>query len=309
MANLEADAATLTKLTELASQARGVELTTVAAPEGAKGVPAAIPALKIAGTNPQLSSVAALFESWRTKPAVKKGTAKALTLESFITLTNRHKTADSAVFADTNWQKPSLTAVIDYHEARNGGEPDNGKHSVAYEFPLSEEWQAWVKNNGEVMGQQDFAEFIENRIAELSAPTEDERIQWESDFATRVASPAELVKLSRGLQVNVEARVKNNVMLSSGEGQIAWEEEHRDANGQALKVPGMFCLAIAPFFMGEKARIPVRLRYRVVSGKVVWFYQIYRPDLAVTLRVRDDVAGVAEATLLPTFEATPEMAA
>jgi len=98
-------------------------------------------------------------------------------------------------------------------------------------------------------------------------------------------------------------------VLQTGAAQIVFEEEHRDANGNVLKVPGLFLLSIAPFFMGEKARIPVRLRYRVAGGKIIWFYQICRPDLAVTTRVREDLAIVAEETALPTFEATPEMSA
>ncbi|HEY1310073.1 MAG TPA: DUF2303 family protein [Pseudolabrys sp.] len=309
MATVEADANTLAKLTELAAQARGAELVILTAPEGVKGVPATIPALKTAGTNPSLASVASLFENWRTKPAAKKGVAKALTLESFIALANRHKTEDSAVFADTTWTKPSLTAVIDYHQARNGGEPDNGKHRVAYEFPLSEEWKAWVKADGEAFQQIDFAAFIEDRIAELTAPTTDESKYYEDLFSTKIATPAELITLSRGLQVNVDSRVKNASVLQTGAAQIVFEEEHRDANGNVLKVPGLFLLSIAPFFMGEKARIPVRLRYRVAGGKIIWFYQICRPDLAVTTRVREDLAIVAEETALPTFEATPEMSA
>jgi uncharacterized protein YfdQ (DUF2303 family) len=306
MAHIEADAATLEKLTDLAAQARGGELIDIAAPEGVKGVPATIPALLIAGTTPKLTDVSTLFEAWRTKPAAKRGTARALTLESFIALTNRHKTAESAVFADTTWTKPSLTAVIDYHEAKNGGEPDNCKHRIGYEFPLSDEWKAWIKTNGEPFKQMDFAAFIEDRIAELTAPTSDEAHYFEDLFATKIATPAELVTLSRGLQVNVESRVKNASVLQTGAAQIVFEEEHRDAGGNVLKVPGLFLLSVAPFFMGEKARIPVRLRYRVSGGSILWFYQIYRPDLAVTQRVRDDLDIVTEQTELPSFEAAPE---
>jgi uncharacterized protein YfdQ (DUF2303 family) len=306
MAQIEADAAALEKLTDLAAQARGGALVGVTAPNGVKGVPGTIPALLVAGTAPQLKDVSALFEQWRTKPAAKKGTARALTLESFIALANRHKTADSAIFADTTWTKPSLTAVIDYHEAKNGGEPDNCRHRLAYEFPLSEEWKAWVETNGKPFNQLDFAAFIEDRIAELTAPTSDEVTYYEDLFATKIATPAELVTLSRGLQVNVDSRVKNASILQTGAAQIVFEEEHRDANGNVLKVPGLFLLSVAPFFMGEKARIPVRLRYRVASGTIVWFYQIYRPDLAVTQRVRDDLLIVGQQTELPTFEASPE---
>lgn len=257
----------------------------------------------------QLVSLKTHIEQYRLHPQFKRGTATALTLESFINLVERHKTTDSVVFADTSWRKPSFTAVIDYHEEASGGEADHGKHRIHYAFPLSEEWQAWVKMDGEVMSQHDFATFLEDRIAELSSPTEAEKIEFERDFSTTVATPAEVVRLSRSLQVNVESRVKAAHTLQNGAGHLAWEETHADSDGKPLVVPGIFLLNVAPFFMGEPIRIPVRLRYRVTSGNIKWFYQMYRPDKYVTERVQIDLDTVAQNSALPAFEGTPEMAA
>ncbi|MEN5300501.1 DUF2303 family protein, partial [Brucella sp. TWI559] len=67
------------------------------------------------------------------------------------------------------------------------------------------------------------------------------------------------------------------------------------------KVPGIFILSIAPFFMGEKVRIPVRLRYRMSNQKVVWFYNIYRPDLVITQQVEADLLTLTKQTELPSF--------
>ncbi|MBP2147968.1 DUF2303 family protein [Xanthobacter flavus] len=231
----------------------------------------------------EFMAVKSYAEQFRLKPARKVGTAKALTLESFIALANRHKTEHTAVFADTSWHKPGFTAVIDYHDNTSGGPADNGKHRIQYDFPLSEEWKAWVKLDGEPMSQVDFAAFLEDHIQELCSPTEAEKNTLERDFVTTVATPAEVVQLSRGLQVHIASQVKNAHTLQTGAGQIQWQEEHQTADGKPLTVPGIFLLNIAPFFMGEPVRIPVRLRYRV-SGKITWFYQIFRPDFFVTER-------------------------
>lgn len=247
-----------------------------------------------------------LIEAFRFKPARKAGTARALTLLSFVDLVNRHKTDDSAVFAQTDWTKPGFTAVIDYHQNAAAGAADNLKHRIEYAFPASEEWQAWVKMNGEPMEQAEFAAFLEDRIADLSAPTTAEKTALERDFATTVATPAELIQLSRGLQVNVSSVVKAMTTLQSGEASIQFEEQHAGADGKPLKVPGIFMLGIAPFFMGEKISLPVRLRYRKAGAKILWFYQMYRPDQFVTERVRDDLITVADKTKLPTFEGSPE---
>lgn len=275
--------------------------------DGKLGLPASIPVAIVNGKQPELRSVQRLLEEYRLFPERKSGQAVAQTFASFVELVNRHKTADSVVFADMDWKKPSLTAVIDYHQAASGGKAAFGRHRVHYAFPLSEEWQAWIALNGEKMGQENFAHFIEDHVAELSSPTEAEIVEFERQFATRVATPSQLVELSRGLQVNIAARVKNVTTLQSGEGQIAWEESHQDADGKPLKVPGMFILNMAPFFMGDQVRIPVRLRYRPSGASIVWFYQIYRPDQAITQHVRDVLAEAREKTELPAYEGTPEM--
>lgn len=295
------------ELVRIAREAAGVSVIEVQAPAAAIGVPPTLMLGVKHGATPELLDLHRHFEQWRTRPERRQGTAKALTLASFIDLVNYHKLDRTAVFADTNWLAPGFTAVIDYHD-RPAGDPSFGRHRVAYQFPLSPEWDAWRKQDGERMSQADFAAFLEDRIADLASPTEAEVIALESDFQTKIATPAELMQLARGLQVNIEARVKNIVTLQSGEGQIAWEEAHRDAEGKPLRVPGLFMLSIAPFFMGEKVRVPVRLRYRAAGGTIVWAFQIYRADQFVTERVRDDLDTVAKETGLPVYEGSPEMA-
>lgn len=292
-------------IVELTKKSHLPEIVEVSLPDLGPGVPAAVPVV----IDPRLGTVSAakdIVEAFRTKPALKRGTALALTLRSFIDLTNRHKTAASVIFADTDWKKPAFQAVVDYHAAESGGPADNLKHRIRYEFPLSEEWKAWVAQNGEPMSQGDFAAFLEDRIADLTAPTDREKLDLERDFDTKIATPAQLIQLSRGLSINVASAVKNIVNLASGEASIQFDEQHTDGNGQPIKVPGLFMLAIAPFFMGEKISIPVRLRYRKSGQGILWFYQLYRPDKHVTERVRDDLLTVADKTELPTFEGSPE---
>lgn len=285
----------------------GVTVQTITPPD-IPGLPTSIPVI-VDPKSGCAKSVKSLVEEWRETPDRKRGTAKVHTLESFIELTDRHKTEDSVIFADIDWQKPSLTAIIDYHEIGNGGEADNGKHRVHYPFPLSEEWRTWVKFNGEPMGQAEFAEFIEDRIAELAAPHEEEAKDWQEKLGGRVAFPNEIVTLSRGLKVNAETRIVNQVTLASGEAQITFEEEHKDQNGQKVNVPSLFIIKLPAFFRGEAVRVPVRLRYRVKSGALVWFYQLYRPDQYITEEVERSLLRAAAATELPAFQGTPEMSA
>lgn len=326
------------ELVALASQARGLEIITIENVAEAPGIPEQIPIAVRHGTTPELINLASFFDSWRDRPSAKRGTAKALALASFIDLTNRHKTMHSVVFAKTDWRAPSLIAVIDYHEiddvpeikpedititpagacdpadaaematafVYNPPRPDNMRHRIGYDYPLSEGWKFWVQNDGKAFDQGDFAALVEDRIADLAAPEDEERSLLEEKFETKIASPADLMRLSRGLQVNVESKIKNIVSLQSGAAQIQFEEVHKDSDGQPLTVPGLFILAIAPFASGTSIRLPVRLRYRKRGGTIEWFYQMYRPDQYITERLRLDIAEVAEKTGLPVYEGTPE---
>lgn len=270
---------------------------------------------------PSIVDIKSHIDLYRAKPAFRTGTAIATTLHSFIDLVNRHASADSAVFADANWKAPKLLAVIDYHQ-RAGNETDtratapvgedeharNCGHRVSYAFPLSEPWKVWVANDGKFMGQAEFAEFLEDHIHELAAPDPQraEQTDWVDRFKMSIATPAEIIDLARGLDIKVGVAVKNKVRLQSGETQFVFETEHRDASGQELRVPGLFILAVPIFYLGEVISLPVRLRYRVVEGKIVWAYQMHRPDEAVSNTVRDDIEQVTGATGLPVYDGAPE---
>lgn len=273
------------------------------------------------------------IEKARGKPSQRKGTATALTLRSFIDLVNRHAKDESAVFVDPQWRQPHLTAVIDYHAAtpsiapaKDGkideealaayteqftGFDDPGarflQHRINYDFPLSESWKTWLENNGTLMDQDDFARFIEEHINETASPENLEIADFQQKYKMRCGSPIELVELARGLEVNVEQRVKSKSVLASGERQIVFETEHRDAQNNAIDVPGLFLLNVPIFYGGEEQRIPCRLRYRVNSGVLKWGYEILRPDIYIDERVQEDVAAVERETGLPVYAGAPEV--
>jgi len=294
-------------IAELGRDAAGAEILSIDTTAlGDAGLPAAVPVVWDR-RNAALHQLKTVVEAWRVTPRAKTGTARALTLASFVELVERHATADTVIFADTAWRAPKLLAVIDYHPTDPDDRPAWGRHRVGYDYPIGEDWAAWCAQNGVAMDQGAFAAWIEDHIRSLASPTEAEAIALEAEFRTRIATPARLVDLARGLQVAVEARVEDVRTLQSGAAQIRFEETHRDADGKPLEVPGLFLLQIAPFFAGEPIRLPVRLRYRVAGGKILWFYQIVRPDLYVTERLRDDLGAVRRDLGLPVYEGTPEM--
>lgn len=275
---------------------------------------------------PEIRSLKGEIDAYRTKPAFREGVAQTGTIDSFVALVNRHASADTAIFVDANWKAPKLLAVIDYHarageddlgiveQARENAKPGedelarNCRHRIAYAFPLSEAWQVWVAKDGAWFEQAEFAEFLEDHIHEIAAPvaTLHEEVEVAERLRTRIASPAEIMDLARGLDVKVGAQVKNRVKLQSGETQFVFEQTHHDSEGRELTVPGLFILSVPIFYRDEAVRLPVRLRYRVSGGSIKWSYQMHRPDEAVDATVRDIVSQVAENTGLPVYDGAPE---
>lgn len=242
-----------------------------------------------------------LAEKWRVAPERKKGTANTLTLDAFIDLVNRHKTEHSAVFAKTSWPGPSLVAVIDYHEKANGT-PAFGQHRILYPFPITDEFNAWMAKDGKVMSQHDFAEFIEDRIAEIASADQADDKVYSDLFQTPFATPAEMMMLSRGLEVHVSSAVKAQHKLSTGEAEIVFTEQH----DSKVTVPGLFMVNVPAFLDAAPVRLPARLRYRASGGTISWFYQLYRWKELLRAAIVKDVQQVDEATSLPSFEGAPE---
>ena len=262
-------------------------------------------------------SVKKFLDEFRVAPERRVGTATMLTLDSLINHINRFKDDDSAVFANNSRDVPSLTAVFNYHRIGHDGAPRFGDHRAAYAFPLSDEWQAWVKHNGDSFSQSEFAEFLEDRIGDvevppdlMNAPLDDAPTKALTMMLDRLggnlAGPGKLMELSRGLKVTAEERVHQAQNLSSGESQIQFTHEHRDEQGQPLKVPNLFLINIPVFNSGDLFRVPVRLRYRVKGGAITWSYHLHRTDQVFDAAFNDACVRVGELTGLPVFVGKPE---
>lgn len=275
----------------------------------------------------EIRSLQPLVDDLRGKPSLRKGTATVTTLASFIALVQRHATADTAIFVDADWRKPSLTAVIDYHAPRGPLDPEEagtreksaagddpgarfGKHRIAYPFPLSESWKRWVASNGKQMLQEQFASFLEDHIAELSSPLPQEEAEARDRFKTTVGAPNVILSLSRELEVTVGAKIKSKKRLDNGETSLVFETENSAtrSGGEAVDVPGMFIVNVPVFYGGDPVRVLARLRYRpAAENGVVWFYTLHRPDETVDAAVLDAVAEGERALDLPFYYGAPEI--
>ena len=228
-----------------------------------------------------LFDVKPLLDIYRTAPERREGTAKFTDLESFVSHVRRFADEDSVVFANDSQASPSLTCILDYHRRTADGAPRFGRHRSAYAFPLSEEWQAWVKSNKQGMEQAEFAHFIEDRLADVADPDELKpeggAATWARKLGMQFAHPSKVLELSRGLEARVKQIVRGAHNPGNGDGEVSFATTVEDPNGQPLRVPGAFAIAIPIFKRGDLWPVPVRLRYRI-SGAITWFYELARVD-------------------------------
>jgi uncharacterized protein YfdQ (DUF2303 family) len=256
-----------------------------------------------------VTSVKKLLDEYLPAPERREGTATLFDVASFVEHVKRFADVDSVVFADPTPASAKLTAVIDYHRAGADADPRFGRHRAVYSFPLSDEWRAWTaKDVGGGMAQKDFAEFVENRIADVMSPEKAGQAAraLSETIGASFATPAQLMALSRGLAVTIGRRVKNAVNLSTGEVEVSFVEEHADSTGKPLKVPGAILLSI-PVFRGEDHyQVPARLRYRVTGEGLRWSVDLYRTDVIFRDAFMGACATVKEATGLPLLLGSPE---
>lgn len=245
-----------------------------------------------------LHSIKPLIDEYRTAPERIRGTADLETLESFIAHAMRFTGPHSVVFAKAS----GLTAVYDY---LGNGQPAFCEHRATYSFPYSAEWQAWRQAHERQLPQLAFAEFLEAHIADVTTPKADDAEHF-GELGFTLATPAQLLALSRSLTVRVESTAVAKANLSTGEMEVAFKEEHTDTAGAAMKVPAGFMLLIPPHEGGALYRIPVRLRYRVVGGKVNWTMLLHRLDAVLRDALKHACTEVITRTGLPLFYGSAE---
>lgn len=206
---------------------------------------------------------------------------------------NRFKNRQTAIYSGPR-ERPFIQARIDDHWVSDGADeaqavpghnPSRVTHMAEFTCPLTLEWQAWTKADGQRMQQVDFAEHIERNIGDIIKP----------DGAT-------LLSMTLSFQDTGRAEFSSAVRL--GDGRVQFKYIERDEGGD-VAFPERIELAL-PVFEGMKGRYPVnaRVRYRIREGALCIWYELDRPDLVLRQAYEDLLAHVAEKTGIAVLRAS-----
>lgn len=217
-----------------------------------------------------LESVKELMDEYLPAPERLKGETVMDDLASFLNECDRFKNETLTVYVralDPSWP-PSVVAVFNDCMA---GKPAFRDHRTVYAPEPSVELKQWLHAGKAQQSQEAFAELIEERFVDVRMPDRSNKsmeplLEAATQLGLYVGTPAELLEVSRGLQINLGGTIKGRPNLLNGNMSIVWEQ----SDVPSVTVPGAVVIEV-PFFQGaEKVLVLARIRYRHEAGKITW---------------------------------------
>lgn len=159
--------------------------------------------------------------------------------------------------------------------------------------------ERWLGVDGQYMSQSDFAEFIEDNLQDLSMFPADIQLP----FGASTTTPAEMLTLSRGLEIHQNRTITNKTRLHNGETELNFKVENSRLDNAPVIVPEWFGLAV-PILYGLPTMFqPVRLRYRVREEKLEFSINLFNFDAILEEQAQRIVGIVADQIAdVPVFE-------
>jgi uncharacterized protein YfdQ (DUF2303 family) len=230
------------------------------------------------------------LEDYAATPYMKRGLATFYDAASFARYVNAHKGPGTAIaFVRALGETlPSVSAVLDYHVPGSvggltAGSPGWGVHRAGLAFRHSRACAAWLKIHGKALTHAEFAEFLEDHVADVAEP----------DGAT-------LLELARRFEVTREASFSSVQNLANGTASLAYVEAENRGPSAAV-IPSEFVLGLAPFEGDPLYRVTARFRYKVNAGKLSITVKLHRIEDVLDQAVADRVAAIHAATGIEPF--------
>lgn len=202
-----------------------------------------------------------LVEKARYTPNRKKGTVNVSDVPSLLTYMAEQKCAGTGyVYADPDDR--TITTVFNDHRAGPGWRD----HRAVFKAVHTPEFLRWVAKDKQMFSQSEFAEFIEDNFADLAG-----------DDAGLLLTVATTIAATTGINFASARRLDN------GQTQLTYNESidaNAGVNGE-MKIPQKFTLGLRIFKNGDGYAMTARLKYRLHSGSVKFFYELERPERAI----------------------------
>lgn len=226
-------------------------------------------------------------DAYRDFPQRKAGRIVVDDVAAFAQYYAKHADDASEVYADID--RGTITAVLDAH---TGDGARWAEHRLVLQLRHTEQWKTWTGVDRQFLGQQAFAEFLEDNLV---------------DIAPEPVPAAEMLEIATTFQAKTRVSFSSGTVLQSGDINLRYEET-TDASGGAkgnLTVPKRFAVGLAPFDDTDPYRIEARFRHRIDHGSLKLAFILDRPADVVRDAVKTVVTKVEEETGIKVMRGTP----
>jgi uncharacterized protein YfdQ (DUF2303 family) len=172
------------------------------------------------------------------------------------------------VYVDRNAMKPAIVAVLNGH---GKGGPGWGDHRASIAFRPTPQWIKWTDIDGKMMSQADFANFIEDNLADVRNP-----------------AAADMLEISQFLEVTRTTNFKSVTRPKTG--LIQFKNEAADQVIGDMQVPDTITLFLAPMFGTSALEVTARFRYRIENGVLKLGVKLQRIEEIMATILDDFVA-------------------
>lgn len=199
------------------------------------------------------------LERYLRAPRRRRGSYSVATVDALVAYVEAHKDEKQT----TVWVHPTSGQVVAVLNDSSLEQPGWGDHKATLDLLVTDEWKHWIRLDGDLVSQAEFAEHIEDGAAEVKEP-----------------SAADMLELAQSFHATTNASFRSGTRLSDGEIQFAYDEEVQATAGRSasMQVPQTFELSVRPFEGEDPVPVVARLRYRVAGGNLRIGYKLDRPQ-------------------------------
>lgn len=227
------------------------------------------------------------LESLLDNPTRKRANISVTDSDSFIQYAKEHGSLTSChLYADVKTEESvfRIVGIIDDHSA---DVPAWREHQAHFEPVLSVEWKRWTQKNKAVLSQSDFAVWLEDNLSDIAE-------------VQNMPKGAEILQMALNFERTADKRFRSKMSLQSGGVSFEYVDDDEKETKIRMDVYQRFTLGI-PVFDGSLNAYPVeaRLKYREKDGRIVFWYELIRPDRVFKTAVADELKHIKEATGFP----------
>lgn len=216
------------------------------------------------------------LETGLPSPVRKRGITQVFDAASFNAILEANDGEKATIYINRDANTPAIVAILN---GNGHGGPGWGDHRAEILFRFTPQWLKWKSISGKMLGQLEFAEFIEENLSDIAEP-----------------ASAAMLEIAQELSVKRSVDFKSAVRLQDGRFQFQNIEnvEAAVSSGQ-IGIPTTITLGLAPVFGLPPFKIEARFRYRIENGKLKMGIILQRMEDLMEAVVNDMVNGTVGA--------------